>query len=109
MRHKPQTIALIVLIPDAHKNRNASEIPKCLMQLGLYLTLQQSAQLNSNTVNCTIPLQQLYLYLTQEYSIQPVLDMLVFHPFTASGLTPDDPKSALPPLLLNNYRLWYYA
>jgi hypothetical protein len=109
VRHKPQTIALIVLIPDAHENRNAIEIPNCLKQLGLYLTLEQSAQPNSHTSHCTIPLQQLRLYLTQEYSIQPVPDTFVFHPLTASGLTPDDRISALEGVVLNNDRLWYYA
>jgi hypothetical protein len=95
MRHKPQTIADIELIPDEHMTQNALEIPNWLKQLGLYLTQEESAQPNSHTCNCTIPLQQLHLYLTQEHSIQPAPDMLVFHPLTASGLTPDDRNSAV--------------
>ena len=66
VRHKPQTIAIIVLIPDACENRSALEIPNCLKQLGLYLTQEESAQPDSHGANCTILLQQLYLYLTLE-------------------------------------------
>ena len=79
------------------------EIPNCLKQLGLYLTQEQSAQPNSHMSNYAIPWQQWHLYLTPEHSIQPAPDTLVLYPLTASGLTPDDRKSAVEGVVLNNY------
>jgi hypothetical protein len=96
-------------MPDAHMTQYAIEIPNWLKQQGLYLTTKKWPEPNSHVSNFTIPLQQLHLRLTQEQSIQPALDTLVFHPLTASGLTPDARKSALDGAVLNHYRLWYYA